>query len=1145
MSDRSPMTAIASALLVVSAVTGYFVIGNRLQSMRPARGQHWSIDVPHGQTIDARLWQDPLGAIVASGRDTSSLEVHLLRDFRERLGEAGASSSLHILPVMIPSGSYVEESELRRRYRVAVVSALMSAAYVPASTEHIGVFNFEHADALGEVEATPIAYEWFHRSKLDKIHRAEQPDDVLVMWLPERALGDDVLGTIEQIVATPLERYAQDAERFDALVARLKQLVRVRVIGPSSSDGLAATIASCQERWELAGRKPTADALADEIIAAAKDSFDLELKREDAKRLAAVLEKKGGGARKLSRVIAAIRDAGARQRKYSRNAELAVTSITEELFVRRWERFFDTEIVGKRDPVGQTAEQEEVEAEVSGMTKRRNQIVDALAGTYSMYSPRATVPDRHLLDRAGINGFKSVADLLGKRGKLPFYKTICSDEVLAGRALEELDLRGVHTARDDDHIALIVERDTLYGRTLERTFESALTERIREQDSGASEADALASAKSRVEVFSYLRGLDGSVSGGTTADRTAATRASRAQDSEQLLEAALKRDPPEANEAFGPGQFDRIMQLGDTIERLETVRGSRFHAIGIVGSDIYDKLAVVQALRPRFQDKVFFTTDMDARLIPTPSMPLTRNLVVISGYGDELHHHVQRDTPPFRDCYQSSIYLATLLSVADPVFRGVEKSGEAFSPADLNSLMVSRAFEIGRTKAIGLDGDSGQKRSLHPDPVAHIPTARTMVLWALYSVIGFTVASFLAWRMRRARKEAVKVESIPRGWFYLGFACAAAALVAIAIGVFGFELYRSGEPFYLAQGVSLWPTEIVRTIAAAMALSLLWVAIARIDRSDAYLHARVFPKALAPKKFDALAWPLGGRAWLKARKCVRISSDEVWQAATTPDAVWHTYKTLGLIPHRLARIAPFVLLFTTIALVVLFMPPTEKVPFRGAWAAWTDRGVAMLVTWATITLSMFIIDSARLSTRFIGRLCEASGDWSDSPAQKDLCKRHNVEPAHTAEHLLVEAACHRAATVGNLIWFPLVVMAVILFGQYSTFDAWGWPVPFVLSMMLVAAGVFGSGVLLLKRTEAIRGRALRAMHERLAEMRSSSKKLVRDSADRHERILTSAKEITSGTFGGLRSPVLDAVLLPSGGLAAMTILELAVLATTS
>lgn len=532
MSDRSPLTAIASVLLVISAVTGHYVIGNRLQTMRPARGQHWSLDVPHGQSINARLWQDPLGAIVASGRDARGLRDHLSRRLQTWFDEAPSrenaneNRALHILPVMIPSGSYVEESELRRRYRVAIVSALMSADYVPESTEHIGAFNFKHTDSSGAAEATPIAYEWFHRSKVDGEHGRDQPHDVLVMWLPERALAGSVLDTMEQIVATPLEWYAHDSGARDQAITHIGERVAVRVIGPSSSDGLAAMVANCKRRWRLTQRVLKEEKeIAAEIRRQAMKAFQLDLR--DAPDLVKDINETDEVALVISKAIDAIRTAAAHRRSESNslNAPMqqqnvstyGATIVDEALFVHLWKEYFGgakQEVTaalrwpwqGWGDPslTIEAAEKAKASADAA-TTKRRNRIVSALAPAYKMYSPRATVPDIHLLCRAGLaTQHESIAGMFKKWRQMPFMRTICSDDNLAERALQELELRGVRTARQDDRIALIVERDTIYGRTIERTFETELAKLMEQRnvasDTSAGGLDGMAQA--RIEVFS-------------------------------------------------------------------------------------------------------------------------------------------------------------------------------------------------------------------------------------------------------------------------------------------------------------------------------------------------------------------------------------------------------------------------------------------------------------------------------------------------------------------------------------------------------------------------------------------------------------------------------------------------------------------
>ena len=102
--------------------------------------------------------------------------------------------------------------------------------------------------------------------------------------------------------------------------------------------------------------------------------------------------------------------------------------------------------------------------------------------------------------------------------------------------------------------------------------------------------------------------------------------------------------------AFGEAQLDYVRRLADHIahdlaypeddsggngssdeERAEL--GGRPVAVGILGSDVYDKLLVLEALRDRLPRATFFTTDLDARLSHPDLYRRTRNLIVGSAYG--------------------------------------------------------------------------------------------------------------------------------------------------------------------------------------------------------------------------------------------------------------------------------------------------------------------------------------------------------------------------------------------------------------------------------------------------------------------------------------------------------------------------------
>ena len=121
-------------------------------------------------------------------------------------------------------------------------------------------------------------------------------------------------------------------------------------------------------------------------------------------------------------------------------------------------------------------------------------------------------------------------------------------------------------------------------------------------------------------------------------------------------------------------------------------------AIGIVGSDVYDKLLILQALRSRFKDKIFFTTDLDARYLHADQKEWARNLVIASNFDLSLRPALQRSTLPFRDGYQTATYLAALMALeANPL---------DYWNGNMENWLRPQIFEIGRTGAVHLASPS-------------------------------------------------------------------------------------------------------------------------------------------------------------------------------------------------------------------------------------------------------------------------------------------------------------------------------------------------------------------------------------------------------------------------------------------------------
>jgi hypothetical protein len=279
---------------------------------------------------------------------------------------------------------------------------------------------------------------------------------------------------------------------------------------------------------------------------------------------------------------------------------------------------------------------------------------------------------------------------------IAFKRTIESDNKLAEELVRELDLRGINLKgkKEKPHFVLVAEWDTYYGRSFHDAFRAAMIK------NGVAPNEIA----QQVHRISYLRGIDGSLPGEKEDKKN-----EKAEGKSDPL-----KDSKTLEQPIGKSQYDYLRRLAeetyDLDQGLKANRKGEIKAIGVMGTDFYDKYLVLQALRQRFPDVIFFTTDLDARFLHPDNIKWTRNLVVASNFGLSLRkdHEVdiQGEIPPFRDNYQTSIFLTILQAFIGRSYpwgtKELELLGQPLQPL---------IFEIGRHKAVPLT-DPGD--TVHP-----------------------------------------------------------------------------------------------------------------------------------------------------------------------------------------------------------------------------------------------------------------------------------------------------------------------------------------------------------------------------------------------------------------------------------------------
>lgn len=777
----------------------------------------------------------------------------------------------------------------------------------------------------------------------------------------------------------------------------------------------------------------------------------------------------------------------------------------------------------------------------------------------SFYSSWATADDQLLVenDAAEHTIRQPVADRFAKAG-LQFQNFVHTDRELCRTLVGELANRGHHwPAPGDarhDAVVIIAEHDTAYGRGLPLTFTA---EALRINQPGAVHATLIQQARDATNApaagvyrFGYLRGTDG--------ERPVATDLSADDLNKARRETMTKLEQPE-----GPGQLDYLRRLArslrDFARNNPDIRSVK--AIGVLGSDFYDKTLVLQALRPVFPEAIYFTTDLDARMAHPSHLRWTRNLVIASSRGLQPDHVEGMGIAGFREAYQTTLF--------DSVRAAVNRR-----PAtELNPVSL---FEIGRTRAVPLlPGEQNAPAAGTPanQPVAqtsnwHRDAPKTITLAVLTGLLLWHLFPQLITRIARRIKGLFAEHDVRRtdrirnrsaaGFlvFMIG------ALIAFPAFILQQSASNGGEPLYLFEGVSVWPSELVRLLTFLVGTLFFLAARDALRENKRQLNrdfdlpvrvdtvARVrewwlrrHPPTNRPRHgWAALRWCLAYHRAIARHRLLRWTTihpaerKRLADDKTRMEALWEDYNALGYSLNRLWRVAGSMVLFTLIGFTMMWIYGEPAVPYRGAHPFLSDKIPLILAVVTQVFLTFFVFDAALLCRSMIKGLTHQRIKWSPATCKK-FGDRYNLAPGLMEEWLDIQLISRRTTVIMPLIYYPFITLFLLILARSSLFDNWAWPWALLAIISLITLFALGAVWILRGSAELARRTSLHMMREKLLRLMAPHNP---DTGviDRFRELIKEVETCRLGAFAPLaEQPLLKAVAVPFGGAGILAMIE--------
>ena len=711
-------------------------------------------------------------------------------------------------------------------------------------------------------------------------------------------------------------------------------------------------------------------------------------------------------------------------------------------------------------------------------------------GSIELYSPWASAMKGLLAYGLKAESGKGAACAIYADCEHEFYRRLAdanmrlvsdvgSDEQRFKSLIAELERRQVRLGWDA--VILIGEWDSFYGRALPIEFRAAACAKVAtftEEDLKQIQVPVdikrwcpsipqavdlqiqrpadYESLALNVFRYSYLGGLDGEVPGD---DAARAARAAKAAAGNQAGDAT--RDRPE-----GTSQLDYVRALVARIQ--EEGEGAR--AIGILGTDPYDALLIIKALRPAFPYAIFFTVDLDARHLHPSEYKSTRNMVIASPFGLQLDGSLQRDVPPFRSSYQTSAYFAVLQALQHvacrPDGQGQSDTGSCTSgyhvsmtPEDrlYDAGPHPRLFEVGRNGAVDLSVvDQDGVRTIHP---LRPDLAYTDEYGQLKQGVGFDNAAVAAGVVLALMTGTIIAWSNQRLWLWvtespkllgtLGIILLAAFSVFVAFGGAPALLagHDEGEPFSWTAGVSIWPSELLRLFVVVLCLILLAKGMRDLTKnSDLIGQDFLFQDESGSKRFSVSTF------WTNLK---RVSHPAATMTATTVDQAWSWYREAGKPVQRTARTVLSFLLYLAVMWPLRHWVLDEEMihPCRGHLSCTVDWVLTLGSVALVVLLNLAVFDAVMLCRRWIGWVTASTGGWSDQ-VQEEYLRDYGLGQAQKAEFeklkylAVVDLIGQRTEVVNRLIRYPFFALLIMIAGRSDYFDIWNYPLLLLFSWAL-------------------------------------------------------------------------------------------------
>jgi hypothetical protein len=554
---------------------------------------------------------------------------------------------------------------------------------------------------------------------------------------------------------------------------------------------------------------------------------------------------------------------------------------------------------------------------------------------------------------------------------------------------------------------------------------------------------------------------------------------------------------------------------------------------------------------------------------------------------------------PFRDSYQTATFLAARLALQGTIEQEVDKPCPPFAGVldasgqrgrslerlrDILALLWQpRIFEIGRTQAIDLsprkgtdadpdappavstlclgsvpiadldarEGDAAQAalqhrsrriRGIYPEPTDWVGRrGREIAFGAAILGVLAVMCFLLIGKVRTAccaLVHSLLSQAKHHPWRFFSVVILAGVAAAAALMVIRSDLTAGKlEPFFWAEGVSTWPSDLIRLLTVLTSVYFLFKAAGSVRTSQQKISKHYFDDERTHPKQEK---PGSVTAAGPTRVCYAKVLWQPWKnlhETASNFAAWREYVTAGKPSHRIYRVA----LLSALHLLFGFMltkllggvPPA---PFRGRASELIDGVLLLAAVVLLVVLIFLVIDITRLCIQWVRQTMKAKG-WPDSTTRKfsDLL---NLKPEWLDEWVDVQVIAKHTSAIQRLIYYPFIVFFLMILARSTLFDNWRTPPALLIILLLNLGYAAFCGYLLRSAVETARQTAIAGLTDKLIDAKGRADEDAKRAASQLEVLIERIKTMREGVFAPFtHQPWVRAILVPISGYGGITLIE--------